>query len=522
MNVLIVERDDFQRGGLRWLLMNADLGVCMCSEAKASADFRDQVARQSFDLIVLDVDGLDEDDWVHVARAAKTSAVIGVTARRDFALAVRCLEVGVYRLLTKPLDIPALLEAVQAASSLRQGKGGTAREQRKRHWVTQLISGQVTNLRDVWDEALALGCAALPTAVLVGKICRFQQLTRNRSDAWKMRALEEVYAAVEGYCAEHGLIAALLQDEVVVLYTPQKGETRQEVVRNVKRIGRALIDRVYQATGYGLFVACGGEYKDPKHLYHSYSEAKRLLALQFYFAHGYVCHVSDYPHLFAENVLDTIAFPVFGDEFGVEQLPVIYAEVENALQGMKAKGVSPLYFQLALLYFLLRVLKRVVPNERERFRSFLARGAEVLSSESADELLERLRAYLADVSATGAVSPRHLVIERALAYIHTHYDQGLTLEQVAAKVNRSPFYFSHLFKKEMNMTFVEYVTHLRVQKAKELMQEGDVTIAEVAAKVGYQDPNYFSRVFKAITGLSPTQWKAQYGRETAKSSNHSG
>jgi two-component system response regulator YesN len=66
------------------------------------------------------------------------------------------------------------------------------------------------------------------------------------------------------------------------------------------------------------------------------------------------------------------------------------------------------------------------------------------------------------------------------------------------------------------MKFVEYMTQVRIKKAKELLLQDDYTISDISSIIGYQDPNYFSRVFKAICGVSPKQWKTQKNLERAK------
>ena len=71
----------------------------------------------------------------------------------------------------------------------------------------------------------------------------------------------------------------------------------------------------------------------------------------------------------------------------------------------------------------------------------------------------------------------------------------------------SPYYFSKLFKEETDQTFVEYLTGLRVEKAKEMLISPAASIKEVCMAVGYSDPNYFSRIFKKVTGRTPTEYR---------------
>jgi len=99
------------------------------------------------------------------------------------------------------------------------------------------------------------------------------------------------------------------------------------------------------------------------------------------------------------------------------------------------------------------------------------------------------------------------VIERVLAFLHENYQEDITMEQAAEYVNLSPFYFSKMFKLHSGETFSDYLTRLRIDQAKRLIANQDLSLKEICFKVGYKDPNYFSRVFKKVTGLTPTEYR---------------
>ena len=99
------------------------------------------------------------------------------------------------------------------------------------------------------------------------------------------------------------------------------------------------------------------------------------------------------------------------------------------------------------------------------------------------------------------------VIDTAKLYIQKNYMKDISLDEVSREVNISPYYFSKLFKDETGEGFVEYITNMRIEKAKELMAEGDYTMKEICQMVGYTDPNYFSRAFKKNVGVTPTEYK---------------
>ncbi|QGQ99018.1 response regulator [Paenibacillus psychroresistens] len=96
----------------------------------------------------------------------------------------------------------------------------------------------------------------------------------------------------------------------------------------------------------------------------------------------------------------------------------------------------------------------------------------------------------------------------AKLYIEQHYsDPELQLEEVAKHVFVNSSYLRALFKKEIGMTLTDYVTHVRMQKAKELLSRGSSKLADIAEQIGYNDPAYFSRCFKKYYGSSPSEYE---------------
>lgn len=99
------------------------------------------------------------------------------------------------------------------------------------------------------------------------------------------------------------------------------------------------------------------------------------------------------------------------------------------------------------------------------------------------------------------------LLRKAVKYIKENYDKQLTAEVLADIVNLSPVYFSYLFKKNMGMNMTDYITEYRMEIAKRLLFETDLSIYEVASTVGFQDQRYFSKRFKHIVGKTPTEYR---------------
>lgn len=97
-------------------------------------------------------------------------------------------------------------------------------------------------------------------------------------------------------------------------------------------------------------------------------------------------------------------------------------------------------------------------------------------------------------------------IHRAIDYIQGHYCEDLTLEEVAARADMNPAYFSSSFKKYTGSSFIHYMMELRIRRAKELLKEGR-KISEISNLLGFHDTRYFTRTFKKYVGVTPSEYK---------------
>ena len=100
------------------------------------------------------------------------------------------------------------------------------------------------------------------------------------------------------------------------------------------------------------------------------------------------------------------------------------------------------------------------------------------------------------------------IIDSALRYIDSHYtDEDISLDSVAIASNISANYLSALFSQKVGLSFVEYVTKKRMERARQLLRKTDKRSGEIAGEVGYKDPRYFSFVFKKKHGCTPSQYR---------------
>ncbi len=103
------------------------------------------------------------------------------------------------------------------------------------------------------------------------------------------------------------------------------------------------------------------------------------------------------------------------------------------------------------------------------------------------------------------------LIHKCIQYISHNYAECLTLEETAKALSHSPDYLSRIFKQETGVTFNHYLNNLRIEKAKKLMRNTDMRLTDISHMVGYVDQSYFTKVFRRITGISPSEYMKKEG-----------
>ncbi|HZG75580.1 MAG TPA: response regulator [Paenibacillus sp.] len=197
------------------------------------------------------------------------------------------------------------------------------------------------------------------------------------------------------------------------------------------------------------------------------------------------------------------------DEAAVERL------TEEALAHAAVPGDARASDKRALLLVdaLLRECRTRIPEDDEEAKLATARMAgEPLGSSSAREAFaaaaQEAMAYIRHRRNWG----RRRQIEQVAAYIERSFaDADLSLTDVAERVGLSPSRVSTLFKEEMGESFIQYVTRIRMEKAKQLLADPSIKTYEISEQVGYPNYSHFNKAFRRQIGVSPTEFKKRMG-----------
>ena len=131
-----------------------------------------------------------------------------------------------------------------------------------------------------------------------------------------------------------------------------------------------------------------------------------------------------------------------------------------------------------------------------------------VSAEFDREHLRDILEAAIDLREAASLKKYSALLEEAKNYIEHHYvDEDISLNSTAASVNLSANHFSRIFSQEMGQTFVEYLTSVRMERAKELLRTTSMKSAEIAYAVGYKDAHYFSYLFKKTQKVTPREFR---------------
>lgn len=136
---------------------------------------------------------------------------------------------------------------------------------------------------------------------------------------------------------------------------------------------------------------------------------------------------------------------------------------------------------------------------------------QLLNSGSIRDLSKSLLIACQNISETisNAIQNKsHYTVKRVQKYIATHFKEPLTLTSISDAMKISPYYLSHIFKDTCNTTLVEYINSTRINNAKQLLKDSKLAVQEISQETGFTDSNYFCRVFKKQTGITPSAFRS--------------
>lgn len=494
------------------LMVRRDLSAefSVVGNASSGRDAVEKTAALAPDIVLMDVwmPGISGLDAVREIRARGLPCVfILVTAYERFDIAREAMELGVLDYLLKPVARDKLASALRAASAFadrrfeleRREMEHREREERLRSFVEEAFLGAVMSGDgagfDPEPYRDALGIRG--NRAVVGAAA-FLPPPGSPDPKAEVRALHEAFRQAVRYKTR--ALAGPLRSGFSILLLPIEDPEHEE------KAAAAFRETLGQSLG-----------TEP---------GRGLLRL------GYAGPVplAEAPAAWIRAYRESLGLGSPGRELGSDLLDVpaaARAEEERTFLETLSSG-DPDRARRALDRILEGLRGRGEPSPGERYRliglfsaayrDFERRGflgsaeaarlqdlEDLRAAPGAGGLAEAARARMPALASAAEKAPRWSVpVARAAAYIRENYARQISLESAAAEIPLSPGRLSRLFVEETGRGFSDFLTEVRIEKAKELLAEPGASVKLVSAACGYPDPNYFARLFKKVTGYTPS------------------
>ena len=245
------------------------------------------------------------------------------------------------------------------------------------------------------------------------------------------------------------------------------------------------------------------DYKRMKELYMKKAEAdfeKDLINLQFWLSHH---QQPNYPYEEERELLTRLRY---GSKNSI--LVSLSRILNHILENWELDSLGVKSQVWGLVLSILGVIRMFTPHQVDLLKLTMQYASLLDKCGTKEEIIDTLSWIMNDLM-TLWEEPRlgQSVIERAKKYILDNYSEELRLETVAREVHLSPTYFSALFKKMTGCSFAKYLTRVRIAKAKELLENTDISVTDIAFQVGFNDPAYFAGIFRREFGLTPLAYR---------------
>ena len=523
MKALIADDEPIAVQSLVYMIKKHFPSVDIVGTARTGRQAVEKAIRLSPDLVIMDISmpGLNGLDAIRKIQETYSSVrFLVITAYDYFDYAKESVSLGAEEFLLKPVKEARFTEAMekivrrigQSQKKIRE----QLEQQEKLKLAVPVIEASLIRSLCLSDEAdekpehcfRMLGIRETCGYMLILDVPSRDGQTENRSEAKSQqdKIYEKLRNLLHSCCS--CIVGALTAHQIPV-YVPDCGSGQRE--RSV-RLARRIVKK---AAGEcpSLRIGIGRYHKEIRDAGKSYRQAfHALLAMDGPDAAASpVLHVDDRKE--TEGNTDPKSGQLLEEE--------IFSKIPDGDPEVLQAAFDRLYRRLAADDSInLASLKNHMITFLFRFPSYWKITAgmdyetvnQVIRAETKTGLYETMRQFLNDILPS-VCSEKHEkakdIIKKADDYIEANYSRNLSLEEVAGKVNLSSWYFSRFYKEETGRNFSDKLTRVRIEKARELLSDPNATVKDVAWRVGFADPGYFSKTFRKTTGITASEYRKQ-------------
>lgn len=324
------------------------------------------------------------------------------------------------------------------------------------------------------------------------------------------RALEILEDLTKGMCKE--IVLGIVNEEICGIFNGAEKEL-DLLPRKLKKLKIELAPLQEVFSEIKVYLALGTRIKEIKEIMVSFQGAKDAMLERFYRGEDIlVC--PEAMEVTAKKLVDNTFKKRFLHDIeimNIEGMVRAVHELQELLQKQtpqNGKMVVEVYKEiLAVFYFGTHSYNIVVANQYTELVLRLERLGTI------EEVFTNLSVYISKVLNNWLEEKQYVEskpIRMAKHYIGEYYYQSLTLEVVSKEIGFNPTYFSTMFKKETGKNFSEYLKEVRIENAKTMLLNTEQSVEDISYAIGYLDIKYFSRLFKKLTGITPTEFRKLY------------
>ncbi|MCR5415845.1 MAG: response regulator [Pseudobutyrivibrio sp.] len=524
--VMLADDEGIVIDSLKFIIEKEYGSKCEIRTAKTGRQVIELAEEFQPDIAFMDIQmpGINGIEAMHeIRRSNKHIVFIVMTAYDKFDYAKESISLGVLDYLNKPVSKDTIINVFSKAMNQIDGertkRSNDLRVREKLETVVPIIeNGLIQDLlfREYFEEDInnyktLLGIDS-DYGYMACMVFGREQVGNYMTSAVAVsiqaqKAYREIHTITEDYIK--GIIGSVMSNKIPILI-PCDSSTlsyndRNIIVENARALCRKLSERFDMNFRVGF-----GSVKPLDRMSESYEEANSVLIATT----SHVAHVDDmpvacqyeenYPMDMEKRLFNEISLGNVSDSVAVSQAFFEWMELNysNDNDSIRLKCLEFVLWAEHLAY-----------EKTGRMYEFKSRSNYLSELLNLKDLEEVKMWFVTKIKAAAfSVSNKHeaqsmSAVNMAKQYIDENYMKELTLDDVSRVVNISSYYFSKLFKEETGENFIDYLTKLRIETAKNLLKTTTKSIKEISADVGYSDPNYFSRNFKKYTGKTPTDFQ---------------
>lgn len=540
IKVFLVEDEMVIRRGIKNSIDWEKEGYIFCGEASDGELAYPMIIKEKPDILITDIrmpfmDGLELCKLVK--KELPNIKILILSGYDEFDYAKEAIRLGVTEYLLKPISSGKLLEALNGVSeSIRREKED---KDLVRKYMEEMRENTEHEKQKFFEQMIA-GNLSMADALETGKkyemnlsagmynllLFRFTLGEENRKSG---ELLGEAEYAIEK-----------LTERLEYVFEFQRGvegwafllmaDNEEQMSERVKELSKDLEEIMKNYSTIAYFGGIGQPVARLRELEESFREAERALAARFTMELNRIISVEDIRMAQNVDTLDDIEITSFGEiektrtmlekflnngaEDEIDEFVDVYI---NELPEENLKSVLMRQYIIMDAYIVMMSFCEKIEGIEGEMQ---AQSEELKNSMKTIQTLEEIKNYIRMllkkiIGVRDTISGRRYsdIIEIAKDQIRkTYMSDEISLNTIAAEVGMSPSYFSSIFSKEMGKTFVEYLTEIRMDRAKELLMCSSMNTSEIGYEVGYKDPHYFSYIFKKTQNCTPKEFRAR-GKE---------